>query len=122
MKKGDSLLYKFFDANLLFYSWAFLKNQKSFSFSKNNLLTPISYRWFYNTAYLIRNGLFKYRSYAFLINSDKMSNYVFIKVLKYRILELSFVFLLAPFFLGLFFKDNLCNCHVRFLKLIHFRY
>lgn len=118
MDKKNSYFFKFFNADLLIYSWSFIKSQKVFSVSSYSPLLPISYKWFYNTAYLIRNGSFKYSTYDFLRDFRNIDRSNYMKVLKYRVIEISFVFLLMPFFLSLFFKEFTYDCELKSLSIV----
>lgn len=112
-----NLFSKFFDTELLLYSWLYLKTQLFlFNPIENNIyLKPISPRWFYRTAFLIRKGLFNYSSYRVINNLQRSrSSNLSISLLKYRIIEVSFIFILAPFFFNLFYKDVFCENLVRF--------
>jgi hypothetical protein len=106
MRRNSPLFYRFFNTNLLIYSWSFIKDQMKFSIYKENILKPISFKWFYKTAYLIKSGLFEYNNYKSFVNSKSRISNSTLRVLKYRIIEFSFIFMFTPFFSLVFFKQT----------------
>jgi hypothetical protein len=109
MKRNDSLIYKFFDVNLLLYSWSFIKCQIKNSRVEFYRVRPISRLWFYKASFLIKNGLFNYANFQNFKKLDKKTVFSSLNLVKYRVLEIAFLFFFTPFFLCLFSKDDYCE-------------
>nr|AYB71469.1 hypothetical protein [Trachelomonas grandis] len=84
-----------FTSDLLFYSWRILKllNFKAFN---NYIGSSVSNFWLLKVSYLIRNGRYNYRFRKVRFSGS----------LQFKIIELSFIILIRPYF-NKFFVDFL---------------
>jgi hypothetical protein len=96
MNKKSRILRKYFNYNLLYYAFALYKNSLcSNSFFKNLKNYPISHTWFKKVAKLINSQNFNYKMLDKTPNSiNKLTK----NKIKCKIIEISFLLLLTPYF------------------------
>lgn len=102
-----SFLFKdFFTKELLLYSWSYLKKQNNLFLNRKKVLEPISDDWFNNVLKLILMGKYVYINSNY--NSISKYNYrrKVLDKLKLRIIEVSLIFLIKPFFDSYFFSNE----------------
>ena len=106
MVNRNSILNKFFSGNLLFYSYLFLKRYLYSSFFLKNIdFYPISFVWFKKVTYLVSFSRFNYGVFRSHFTSTIKFNKKNLKFLKIRVIEISFLFLLVPYFPFMFFNS-----------------
>lgn len=82
-----------FNVNLLIYSWRFANLYDFGIFQKSTKSATISLFWFSKVTYLMKNHIYEYKEFS-------ISNFIpkSYSVIRFKIIELSFSFLLVSFF------------------------
>jgi hypothetical protein len=107
--------------DLLVYSWSFIRCY-NFSFFPNNTskffnFNSVSKRWFIRVSSLIKKHKYIYRGYRSAVLKKNLYHSKFIANYKFKIIELSFCFLILLFFRNPFsFSVNLSDYLRLFIK------
>ena len=90
----ESAVFKCFTPNLLSYTYRFICLYESIN---TGGFHSISSRWFYKVSYLVRNGLYDYKKYRKVYFSYSQYYFKSFALLRFKIIELSFCFLVISF-------------------------
>ena len=91
---AKEIVFNYFTPNLLSYTYRFIIAYENIGILGCH---SINFRWFYKVSYLVRYGLYDYKRYRKVYISYNLSYSNSFFLIRMRILELSFCFLIISF-------------------------
>ena len=116
----DLNLKKYITRELLYYIWVDLKLRQKYFFYYFNVsfVDPLSQYWFYKTSKLLKKGCYGFSGNIFVRKKNFFSRKSFLGLIKFKILENTFLFLFLLIMSENFYLKsfNLTECLRLFLN------